>query len=161
MSFYSSLILAANDGVATVAKSEVIKLLANLGLTVPGVDDDFNNLAEDVCNLFSDESARAENERFFCPDSISFEDKIAIYSLQDDGYDGPGVCVEIHGYGYFYPWINSKIHRVVQAQKLSQLREALSQCFGGRFVIPSAQHDYLQSRLIGDNKNWTWFISET
>src|SRR5262245_795374 len=103
MSFYSALVLAANDGVPPTPDS-VRSLLGDLGLLDPRfANDEFGNLADHVANLFDDPAARAENDRFFCPDSIGLWSEIEVQSPDGD-YVGPGWCVRVHGNGYFFPW---------------------------------------------------------
>jgi len=162
MGFYSSLILAANEGVRVPSAEEVQVLFAELGLIEPErASLQFGNLADEIIALFKDEEARKVNESFFCPDTISFHDKIEI-SDPDDDYDGKGWCFSIHGQGYFFPWDRDAIRsRVLQTPKLTRLREVLAERFGGRFVFPRKKEALLSKRLIDGTDGWGWFTSES
>ena len=97
MSFYSALVLAANDGVRPPTPAAVRSLLGDLGLLDPRfADDEFGNLADHVTALFGDPAARAENDRFFCPDSIGLRSEVEVQSPDGD-YVGPGWCITVHG----------------------------------------------------------------
>lgn len=162
MSFYSSLVLAANNGVQPPTPAGLRSLLGDLGLLDPQhADAEFGNLAAHVTDLFRDPAARAENDRFFCPDSIGLLAEVEVMSPDGD-YTGPGWCVTIHGNGYFFPWELSDLRdRVVRSPALSRLWAAVEEQFGGRFVFPAADEELLRSRLIGGSGGWAWFASES
>jgi hypothetical protein len=162
MSFYSALVLAANDGVQPPTPEAVRSLLGELGLLDPQhADDRFGNLAAHVTDLFRDPAARAENDRFFCPDSIGLKAEVEVQSPDDD-YTGPGWCVTVHGNGYFFPWERADLRdRVVRSPALARLREAVEERFGGRFVFPPADEELLRARLIDGAGGWAWFASES
>src|SRR5690242_5178895 len=104
MSFYSALVLAANEGARVPSAEEVQALFGELELLErTRAGDSFGNLARDITALFKDPAAMAVNPSFFCPDSISFHTELEVYGPDVD-YTGPGCCVCIHGNGYFYPW---------------------------------------------------------
>ena len=162
MSFYSALVLAANDGVRPPSPAVARSLLDELGLLDPAnADAEFGNLAGDITGLFADEVARAGNDRFFCPDSIGFAPEIEI-NAPDGDFEGPGWCVQIHGNGYFFPWDAPVLReRVVRSPKLLQLRQSVGERFGGRFVFPKSDESLLRERWIDGEDGWMWFASES
>src|SRR5687767_7319779 len=118
MSFYSALVLAANEGVRVPSVKEIDGLFRKLGLVKHHATDTIGNLADDIRGLFNDPAAMAENDRFFQPDSISFDAGIHIEGPDGD-YQGPGWCISIHGNGYLFPWeIETLGERVVRTPKL-------------------------------------------
>lgn len=162
MSFYSSLVLAANGGGAPPTPDTVLPLLDELGLLDPHyARSPFWHLAGHVTALFDDPAALAENDRFFCPDGIGLWGEVQV--LADDGeYSGPGWCVTVHGNGIFYPWELADLRdRAVRSPALARLRAAVEGRFGGRFVFPPADEEFLRSRLIDGAGGWAWFASES
>lgn len=160
MSFYSSLVLAANDGVRPPRQGEVRDLLAGLGLIDPADPgpDDFA-VSDAVAALFRDSAARAENDRFFRPSGIAMSQGVEVM-YPDGTYTGSGWSLQIHGWGYFFPWGLADLrNRVVGSPVLSGLPAAFAAGFGGRFVFPAADEDVLRSRLI-DGGGWVWLASE-
>src|SRR5262249_23910127 len=124
-------------------------------------DAEFGNLAGDITDLFADEAARAENDRFFSPDSIAFTLEIEIHGSEGD-FEGPGCCVRIHSNGYLFPWDSSMLReRVVRSPKLLPLRQAVRERFGGRFVVPKSDEALLPERWIDGEDEWMWFASES
>ncbi len=76
-------------------------------------------------------------------------------------YTGPGWSIEIHGYGYFFPWGLADLReRATGSPVLSRLRSAVEEWFGGRFVFPAADVELLQPRLIDGAGEWMWLASE-
>jgi hypothetical protein len=161
MSFYSSLVLAANDGVRTPEPGEVHALFVQLGLIDP-IDSERGGctVSDAVSNLFLDPVARAENDRFFSPSEIEWSEEVNV--MHPDGtYEGLGWSIRIHGCGYFWPWELTDLRdRVIQSPILTRLREALEGRFGGRFVFPAADAELLRSRLIDGSSDWVWLSSE-
>jgi hypothetical protein len=161
MSFYSSLVLAANEGVRPPKPGEVRELLAGLSLIDPqdpGADD--FTVADSVGALFRDPAARAENDRFLFPSGIGMQAGVEVMT-PDGTYEGPGWCVQVHGYGYFFPWELSDLRdRAIRSPILSGLRAAIASNFGGRFVFPAADEKVLRSRLIDGAGGWVWLASE-
>lgn len=162
MSFYSSIVLAANEGVRPPTLEAAHALLGELGLLDPRkANDEFGNLADQVTALFRDPGALAENDRFFGPDSIRLSEGIEVLSPYGD-YTGPGWSVVIHGNGYFFPWGLSELRdRAVRSPALARLRAAVEERFGGRFVFPPADAELLRARLIDTAGGWAWFASES
>lgn len=165
MSFYSELILAANEGVRPPEESVVMRLLLDLGLIEPARAGQICNLADDVTDLFADSVAESKNDRFFCPDSISFSSGISIQASGDSNdttFDGSGWSISIHGNGYFYPWTLEDFRtRVISSPKLILLRETMNIRFGGRFVIPTPHKTLLNRRMIANDEGWVWIGSES
>jgi hypothetical protein len=161
MSFYSALVLAANDG-APLETADVLALCAELGLLErERADQEFGNLADDITALFDDAMAKAQNPQFFCPDSISFAAQLQVLAFEDD-YAGIGWCIRIHGNGYFYPWERDVLcERVVRSPKLLRLRHMVSSRFGGRFVFPTSAEPFLRERWIDGDDGWMWFACES
>ncbi|MFO0796948.1 MAG: hypothetical protein U0804_05685 [Gemmataceae bacterium] len=162
MSFYSSLVLAANADVRAPQLGEVRDLLAGLGL-IDAADSgpqDFS-ASDAVAALFRDAQARAENNRFFFPSAFSLSPDIEVNG-PDDLYTGPGWSLHLHGNGYFYPWGLTELRdRVVRSPVLVGLRAAMAARFGGRFVFPTAGSELLRPRVIdGDDSGWVWLPSE-
>jgi hypothetical protein len=162
MSFYSALVLAANDGIRKPSREAIQSLLGELGLFEPGrFDDEFGNLAHEVIGLFADEEARAANDDFFRPDSISYSNEIEIQAPDGD-FTAQGCSLQIHGYGYFWPWDMGTLRaRVVHTPKLQRLRQAVQERYGGRFVFPAAEESMLRERWIDGDSGWLWFSSES
>ncbi len=163
VSAYSSLVLAANDGVWTPAPEVVREIFTAVGCvsSQTGGGGKFNNLSAHVRALFHDPTAIAENDRFFRPDSIGLSEGVEILSM-DGCYDGPGWSIRIHGHGYFWPWELAELReRVVYSPALVRLRSAIERRFGGRFIFPSVEEALLRSRLVDDNGAWLWFASES
>jgi hypothetical protein len=133
----------------------------DIGLVRASGESDFCNLAEDVMALFDDKEARATNNRFFCPDSISFNTSIQI--LSNEGcYEGDGYYISIHGNGYFFPWTQADLQRrVLSHPKLIALRDAVQSTWGGYFKFPLRGRKFLRSRMVGDGRGWKWFMSES
>ena len=162
MSIYSALVLAANEGVEPISPHDFRNLLNGLSLIHPeATDDDWGNLADNVVDLFRDAEAQTANDRFFRPQSISLMEPVEIHAPDGD-YSGPGWCVQIHGYGYFFPWELSDLQkRVVNTPALLALQTAVEQRFGGRFTFPETDESRLRARLIDGKGAWTWFASES
>jgi hypothetical protein len=162
MSFYSALILAANEGVRVPTPEAVRALFEELGLLDPGARfPGIGDLTPAVTALFEDPAAAAENRHFFCPDSISFATQIHIEGPDMD-YTGPGCAVLIHGNGYFFPWELTDIRdRVINTPLLRNLRRAVGGRFGGRFVYPPGREADLRERRIDGEDGWVWFGSES
>jgi hypothetical protein len=162
VSFYSALVLAANAGSEAPSSDAVLSLCQELGLVDPKrANFEFGNLADDIINLFADPAANAMNERFFSPDSVSFATAVDIQTPEGD-FEGPGWCIRIHGYGYFYPWEPAEIRaRAIQSPKLLRLREAVAERFGGCFVMPAADEPLLRERSVDGDEGWVWFFSES
>jgi hypothetical protein len=162
MSFYSSLLLAANAGVRVPTPEAVRALCKELGLIdpearLPGIGD----LHPAVTALFADPAAEAENWRFFCPDSIGFDTELHIEGPDMD-YAGPGCAVSIHGNGYFFPWeLKDFRERVVNTPLLRDLRREVQKRFGGRLVYPPGAEADLRTRWIDGDDGWVWFGSES
>jgi hypothetical protein len=156
MSFYSALVLAANDAVREPSSEEVQSLLRELGLL-----NESGRLAKDVIELFSDADARKTNNQFFCPDDISFYTEIEI-PTEDDVFIDTGMCLRFHGYGYRWPWTADDLRkRVTQTPKLIRLRQMVKQRFSGRFVFRDGHEAALRERWIDGDEGWMWFISES
>jgi len=162
MSFYSALVLAANDGVRPPSPAAASCLLDELGLLDrANADAELGNLASDITDLFADEAAKAENDRFFCPDSIEFAASVEI-DAPDGAFEGSGCCVRIHGNGYLFPWDATTLRdRVTRSPKLLRLRQVVGELFGGRFVFPAADDSLLRLRWIDGEEGWMWFASES
>jgi hypothetical protein len=162
MSFYSSLVLAANEGVRPPTPEAIRSLLGELGLLDPrSADDEFGNLAAHVADLFRDPAAHAENDHFFCPDSVGLLAEVTVQSPDGD-YTGPGWCVTVHGNGYFFPWELADLRgHAIRSPALARLRDAVEARFGGRFVFPPADEELLRARLIDWAGGWAWFASES
>ena len=161
MGAYSALVLAANRGVRPVTPDEMLLLCEDVGLLAPSRrDTNVGNLSPDITALFSDSAALADNNRFFCPDSISWGRDIEILSPEDD-FVGRGFRVSIHGNGYFFPWDAGELRaRVVSHPKLVHLRRALQARCGGRFGLPWRSKN-LRRRLVDGEGGWAWFMSES
>jgi hypothetical protein len=162
MSFYSALVLAANAGARAPSPHAVQALFLELGLLDPAkAGEPFGNLAGDVTDLFADEGARAANDRFFCPDSLSFDAGVEI-EWADGDYAGAGCSVRIHGNGYFFPWAVADLRdRAIRSPKLRRLRQAVQERFGGSFAFPPAEESALRQRCIDGENGWVWFASES
>jgi hypothetical protein len=162
MSFYSTLVLAANHGVGQPSPDVVCSVFRELGLLVPvPAEHGFGNLADDIIALFEDRQAQAENRRFFCPDTIDFGPGVQVEGPDGD-YAGPGWSVRLHGQGYLFPWEISIVReRVVRTPKLVALRAALQDRLGGRFIMPPTDAAFLRERLIDGEGGWAWFVSES
>ena len=161
MSFYSELVLAANDGIAEISEEAVRAVFGEVGLLQAGRErEKFCNLSDDITNLFCDEDARRQNTQFFCPDSIGFHRSIEIMG-NDMYFKGSGYAISIHGNGYFFPWNADALRRrVVGYSKLRQLRKRLEEVCGGGFVFPKNKPE-LSERWIDGEKGWMWFMSES
>jgi hypothetical protein len=164
VSFYSSIVLAANSGVRNISVDAARSLLTELELldSARGIND-FCNLRDDISALFADDAARAQNRLFFCPDTISFRGEIAVLSNEGD-FEGEGYSFSIHGNGYFYPWNLGMLREiVVRTPKLMKLRSEVEARFGGRFAFPNDQDDeaHLRERMIDGSTGWLWFGSES
>ena len=161
MGAYAALVLAANRAMRPITADDMLLLCDDVGLLAPSRRDAaFGNLAPDITELFRDTSALAANDRFFCPDSISWGTDIEILSLEDD-YVGSGFRVSIHGNGYFFPWGAGELReRVLSHPKLVCLRRELQARFGGRFGMPWWSKT-LRRRLIDGDGGWAWFMSES
>lgn len=163
MSAYSSLVLAANEGIRTPAPEIVRGILTEVGIADirPGRDDRFNNLSDHIKALFRDPTAYAENDRFFRPDSVGFSEGVRILSV-DGCFEGTGWSLKIHGHGYLWPWDRTDLReRVVLMPALVHLRAAIERRLGGRFLFPPADEALLRSRLVDENGAWLWFLSES
>lgn len=162
MSAYSALILAANQGVRPPTPEEARALFLEVGvLDLHNADEEFGNLATQVGELFDDADARSQNDGFFAPDTISLASDIDLLAPDGD-YSGPGWCVRIHGNGYFFPWTLAEVgERATRSPILTRLREAVEARFGGRFVFPTADEEFLRERLIEHAGGWAWFGSES
>ena len=165
MSFYSALILAANEGIQVPSPEAVRLILTEVGMVEPsdGEDDEFGNLTAHVKDLFRDPAAQAENDRFFRPDSIGLSEGVEVSSPEgDELYDGPGWSIHLHGQGYLWPWDLATLRdRVARTPALVRLRSAVEAEFGGRFVFPPTERAFLRSRLVDDSGRWLWFASES
>ena len=162
MSAYSGLILAANTGLRGPLPLQARALLDELGLVDPARQEKgLFNLADDLIDLFKDTSARAQNYSFFSPDTIGFGTEIEILGPETD-YCGKGLCFEIHGNGYFWPWDADMLRsRVLSHPKLVRLRAVLHERFGGRFRIPFFRGSLRDRLLLDDGGGWAWFGSES
>ena len=162
MSFYSALVLAANDGVREASPDALRLLFRELGLLVPAPPEHgFGNLADDITALFEDPQAKAENRYFFCPDTIDFFAGVEVEG-PDEYYAGPGWSIRVHGNGFLFPWdLNVVRERVVCSPKLVALRRALQDRLGGRFAFPPQDEGFLRERLIDGAGGWVWFASES
>jgi len=162
VSSYSTLVLAANVGVVAPSATAIFSLWKELGLLhSERGNDEFGNLAEDLSAIFDDDSASAENEHFFCPDTISFAASIEV--LSNDGiFEGSGWSVCIHGNGYFFPWDRELLcQRFLRSPKLIRLQAEISESFGGRFVFPKPNNQFLRDRWLDGDIGWMWFASES
>ncbi|MBX9623111.1 MAG: hypothetical protein K2X82_04785 [Gemmataceae bacterium] len=178
MSFYSSLVLAANDGVRRPSGEEVTAVLAECGLhgpqygqwgfedpPNPGTEMAWGGLADHISDLFSDPAAAAENDRFFTPDTVGYyagAEGVQVHSPDGD-YIGPGWSINISGYGYFFPWEFADLRdRALRTHALARLKATVQERFGGRFVLPPGEDgDLLRSRLIDGVDGWLWFACES
>jgi hypothetical protein len=161
MSFYSGLDLTANRVERIPSKDDFVEMCKDIGLLRANAESDFCNLAEDVMALFDDTEARAANNRFFSPDSISFNTSIQILSNEGQ-YEGDGYYISIHGNGYFFPWTQADLQRrVLSHPKLISLRDAVQSTWGGHFKFPLRGRKFLRSRMAGDGSGWVWFMSES
>lgn len=165
MSFYSSLVLAANTDVRIPSEQGMRTLLFNLGiLKRDDPNDQFGDLADDITDLFRDQSALNENPHFFCPDSVAFGAEIDICAPEaEEPYTGTGYSVRLHGNGYFYPWTAADVReRAIRTPKLQRLRQVLQAQLGGRFVIPREHEAVLREAwLEGSDEGWMWFGCES
>ena len=162
MAIYSCLVLAANVEVRPPSPSAFRTLLSALNLLDgESTKEDHGNLADHVGALFHDAEARAENDRFFFPNGIGHLEELEIQSPEGD-YFGPGWCIDIHGWGYFYPWSLADLRdRVTNSPSLVRLKQAVEREYGGWFVFPTADEKLLRSRLIDASGEWAWFASES
>ncbi len=162
MSFYSSLVLAANTGVRNISPASERSLCRKVELLrSDGNDLEIGNLAEDEVILFNDAHALHENSHFFCPDTISFHESVEI-DAYDGEYSGFGWSITIHGNGYFFPWDAATIReRVIRNIKLQNFKHFVEAEFGGFFTFPDSDLIFLRERWVDGTDGWIWFISES
>ncbi len=140
MSFFSNLILAANQDVKVPTPAEMEEVLELAGLLRPlELRRPSFNLSDDITALFNDEEARQKNDCFFTPDAVGSYEGIHIQSPEEE-YEGEGFSIGIAGYGYFFPWSNADLReRILPHPKLIKLAELAQSRFGGRFEQPDEQ----------------------
>ena len=162
MSFYSSIIFAANTAVRATDPPVMQSVLSQIGLLE--LDSNFPHLkpvANSVSQMFRDSSALRLNPNFFCPDSIGFNTRFEIIAEGGD-YSGEGFSISIHGNGYFYPWEFSDLQeRILGSTVLQALSRILPELLGGRFDFPPTKESFLRSRMIVRQNGWAWFASES
>lgn len=157
MSFYSAVQLVANRVERVPTKERVFDLIDEAGLRNP----ETGYLSRDLFTVFTDPEARAENNRFFTPDSFDFWETIQVIWWDGD-YDGPGYAISISGNGYFFPWELSDVRdRFLSLPKLLRFRQLVNEQFGGGFVFPKDLEYPLGERLMSDEAGWVWFGSES
>jgi hypothetical protein len=141
----------------------VYTLLEDLGLCEPDYSlTDGGNPTKLLADLFADPAARQENDRFFRPSSISFDQTIQL-ALPDDEFECDGWSISVFGYGYFFPWEQADLRRrFARHPAMLALRAALQHSFGGVFILPPSDiGNSLRKYVIDGEGGWTWFIYES
>jgi hypothetical protein len=164
MGFFSCLILAANSEFNQRPDSIVLNEICLKAEVTTSTEypSGLYNLHPRIRNRFVDRSALAKNERFFFPDSVTFNSKLHVSSFDAESpYSGPGFQIEISGQGYFFPWGKSDLLSLVESSPFNELKRFCDDQFGGSLMIPPGNESLFAEARISHSPGWTWLKSET